>query len=304
MTRNQKPKNVAASVRAKLLNLARENRVDFQLLLTRYVNERFLYRLATSEHADRFILKGATLFSIWTEDTHRPTRDIDLLGFGDPNEERLLAIFAEILADANDDGVSFDPASLQAAPIRDDLEYGGVRLKFRAVVASAQVQVQVDVGFGDAIFPPAALAEVPSILDFPPPRLRVYPRETVLAEKLEAMVRLGLTNSRMKDFYDIIFLARMFEVDGPTLVQAIRATFERRETAIPTGSFTAVSPEFANDVKKRQQWQAFLRKSGIQEPLQLPDIVAEVAKFCLPAFEAAASDREFSQRWVPGKSWS
>ena len=303
MTRKQKPNNLAVSVRAKLLNLARKRNVDFQLLLTRYVNERFLYRLSTSDYADRFVLKGATLFSIWTKESHRPTRDIDLLGFGDSSEANLLAMFADVLASKGGDGVSFKTASLQAAPIRDNLKYGGVRLKFRAEVALAQVQVQVDVGFGDAIFPRPEVLDIPPILGFPPPRLPVYPRETVVAEKLEAMVRLGLANSRMKDFYDIIFLARLFRFEGTTLVQALRSTFERRGTAIPIGSFTAVSSEFASDVTKKQQWQAFVRKSGVQVSVLLPDIISELAEFSLPALDAAANNCNFSKHWLPGSSW-
>ncbi len=194
------PTNIGASVRARLLALARKRGEDFQLLLTRYVNERLLYRLSVSSHCRHFILKGAALFTLWTGKPHRATRDLDFLGFGDPSEAHVRAMFTEVLAlQVPDDGVIFEAESLEVGPIREDQEYGGVRLLLAARVTSARVRLQIDVGFGDAITPSAAEAEFPPLLDFPAPRLRAYPRETVIAEKLEAMVQLGIANSRMKD---------------------------------------------------------------------------------------------------------
>ncbi|HWN68673.1 MAG TPA: nucleotidyl transferase AbiEii/AbiGii toxin family protein [Haliangium sp.] len=230
------PKDIGASVRARLLRIARERREDFQLLLTRYANERLLYRLSMSPHGSRFVLKGAALFTLWTGRPHRSTRDLDLLGFGEPTEQHVRSVFEQIIGlDVGDDGVVFDPSSLDVGLIREEQEYGGFRVTLRARVTSAQVRLQVDVGFGDAITPAAAMVDFPPLLDFPPPRLRAYPRETVVAEKLEAMVQLGLANSRMKDFFDIVVLSRMFEFDGVVLVDAIRATFQRRTTPSPLG---------------------------------------------------------------------
>ncbi len=207
--------NIGASVRARLQRLAREQGEDFQLLLTRYANERLLFRLSTSGHAQQFVLKGAALFTLWTGKPHRATRDLDLLGFGDPGVEHVRQVFSEVLArEVADDGVHFDLPTLAVGLIREDQEYGGVRVEVVARVTNAQVRLQVDVGFGDAITPEALVVEIPALLDFPAPRLRAYPRETVVAEKLEAMVKLGMANSRMKDFYDIAVLARSFPFQG------------------------------------------------------------------------------------------
>lgn len=194
-------KNLGASIRARLLRLAREQGTDFQLVLTRYANERLLYRLAQSPHAAQFVLKGAALFTLWTGRLHRATRDLDLLGFGSPDPRRLQSIFEEVIAlDVVDDGVQFDSKLIEVGPIREDQDYGGVRIRILARIASAEVRLQVDVGFGDAITPGTQQVVFPVLLDAPPPRLRAYPQETVVAEKIEAAVRLGLANSRMKDF--------------------------------------------------------------------------------------------------------
>ena len=298
------PKDVGASVRARLLRLARDRGEDFQLVLTRYANERLLYRLASSPHASRFVLKGAALFTLWTGKAHRATRDLDLLGFGDPSEAHIRGVFADVLAvDAGDDGVQFDTGSLEVGPIREEQEYGGVRVLVIARIAAAKVRLQVDVGFGDAITPEAAIVEFPALLDFPAPRLRAYPRETVVAEKLEAMVQLGLANSRMKDFYDVVILSRMFEFDGDLLVRAIRATFERRRTPLPAGLPVALTPEFTEDAMKRTQWSGFVRKSGGEEIGSLVEVIAAIAKFVEQPLAVAARPSPFSARWLPAGPW-
>ncbi len=295
------PKNVGASVRDRLLNLARERKEDFQLLLTRYANERLLYRLASSAYGDRFVLKGAALFMLWTGEPHRATRDVDLLGFGEPSVERIRAIFAEVITrDVEGDGVRFDVQSLEAGPIREDQEYGGVRVTLTAHVATAKVKLQVDIGFGDAITPEAVVVEYPTLLEFPAPKLRAYPRETVVAEKLEAMVKLGLANSRMKDFYDLLVLSKTFEFDGALLVRAIRATFARRGTPLLTSLPTALTSEFADDGVKNTQWKAFVRKSGVVGVGDLSDVVGAVRRFL---GEALASTGAFNKRWTPGGPW-
>ncbi len=299
------PKHIAASVRARLLRLAQERGEDFQLLLVRYANERLLYRLATSKHASKFVLKGAALFTLWTGRPHRATRDLDLLGFGESTEEHVRRVFSEVIAvDVGDDGVVFDSASLQVGPIREDQEYGGIRVLLTARITTAQVRLQVDVGFGDAITPAAEEVTFPALLDFEAPALRAYPRETVIAEKLEAMVQLGMANSRMKDFFDVLVLARTFPFEGSVLARAIRATFDRRATALPAGLPTALTPGFATDATKKIQWSAFLRKSGAgREPADLALVVSEIAAFVEQPLVVAASGATWPGRWPAGGPW-
>lgn len=297
--------NVGASVQARLLKLARTRKEDFQLLLVRYANERFLYRLSKSPHADAFVLKGATLFSIWTTQPHRATRDVDLLGFGEPSTVRIHDLFKEVIGmDVGDDGVRFDAGSLMVAPIREHQEYGGVRAVLVAHLNAARVRLQVDVGFGDAIIPAAKTVMLPTLLDFPSPRLRAYQRETVVAEKLQAMVNLGLVNSRMKDFYDLAILSRMFEFEGGVLVQALRATFKRRGTSIPKGMPVGLTTAFTDDTAKRVQWRAFQKKSHASDLGDLPAVAAEVAAFVeQPLSTAAAPSARFKALWTPGIGW-
>jgi predicted nucleotidyltransferase component of viral defense system len=297
-------KDVGASVRARLLRLARERGEDFQLVLTCYANERLLFRLASSAHAQRFVLKGASLFTLWTGKPHRATRDLDLLGFGDPGEDRVRQVFTEVLAlDVPDDGVRFDLDTLAVGLIREEQEYGGVRVEIVARVTNAQVRLQVDVGFGDAITPEATVVDFPALLDFPAPRLRAYPRETVVAEKLEAMVQLGMANSRMKDFYDIFVLARDFDFDGNLLTRAIRATFERRKTPLPTTTPVALTAVFADDPTKKTQWSGFVRKAGVDDAGSLAETVAAVAAFAEKPLLAAAGGPSLTTTWHAPGPW-
>lgn len=299
------PRNIAASVRARLLRLATERREDFQLVITRYANERLLHRLAVSPHAERFVLKGAALFTLWTGRAHRATRDIDLLGYGEPTEERIRAVFHEIITlDVPDDGIAFALDSLGVGPIREDQAYGGVRVTVTAALTNARVPLQIDVGFGDAITPAAEIVEFPTLLDFPAPRLHAYPRETVVAEKVEAMVKLGMANSRMKDFFDIAHLARNFDFDGALLLDALRATFARRGTPFPRGEIVALSPAFENDDKKVAQWKAFLRKSGAAGEDSLASTLATIRTFLESPIAAAATDAvPWRARWSRDTGW-
>lgn len=298
------PTNIGASVRARLLHLARERGEDFQLLLTRYASERLLHRLASSPHASRFVLKGAVLFTVWTGKPHRATRDIDLLGYGDPSVPHVRSAIIEILAvDVGDDGVVFDSSSLVVSPIREEQEYGGIRAVLGARIDSARVRIQIDVGFGDAITPGVVLVDHPALLDFPPPRLRAYPRETAIAEKLEAMVKLGLANSRMKDFYDLVILSRMFEFDGDTLTRAIQATFTRRQTALPVGLPVALTQTFSGDPAKNAQWEAFIRRSGAAGVADLAGAVLMIVAFLERPLEAAAVGIPLHAHWTPGRGW-
>ncbi len=296
-------KNVGTSVRTKLLHLAKQRGDDFQLVLLRYVNERLLYRLASSAHSNRFVLKGAALFTVWTGKPHRATRDLDLLGFGELHEESLRAVFDEVATMKVDDGVAFDAHSIEVGPIREDQEYGGVRVTLIAHVASARVRVQVDVGFGDAITPEAIEVDFPVLLSFPAPRLRAYPKETVVAEKLDAMVQLGLANSRMKDFYDLRLLSELFDFDGELLVKAIRATFARRGTAIPDDPPVTLSPQFVEDPGKAKQWSAFVSKSGAGEIADLASAMQLVAKFVTEPLGRARTDVPWKATWLKGGFW-
>jgi len=275
----RKPVNIAASVRGRLLNLSRERNQPFQLLLTRYVLERLLYRLSMTEHRDRFVLKGAMLMTTWFEDPFRPTQDLDLLGSGNPDPDAMLAVFREVCAVAADDGVVFDGAALTIEHIREEMEYGGLRLKTNAALDGARIRVLVDIGFGDVAEPEEL--ELPVLLDLPAPKLRAYRPETVIAEKFQAMVMLGRANSRMKDFYDIWVLARSNEFEEGRLARAIRATFDRRATAIPVEPPDALTRAFAEDAAKQQQWVSFVQDVAVQ-PGSLTLVVDDLAAFLMP----------------------
>jgi predicted nucleotidyltransferase component of viral defense system len=278
--------NIGASVRARLLNLARERNQPFDLLLTRYTLERLLYRLSSSQYRERFVLKGAMLMTNWVNDPHRPTRDLDLLAFGDSDPEVILAVFRDICAIKADDAVVFDISALAVDRVRDELEYGGLRIKTNATVDGAKVRVLIDIGFGDAIEPGLTEIELSVLLDQPAPRLRAYPYETVIAEKFQAMVNLGRANSRMKDFYDIWILARSQEFDGDKLARAIAATFARRKTVIPSERPDALTPAFAEDQTKQRQWAAFLEDVAIT-PGTLAEVVEDLATFLMPHADEA-----------------
>jgi predicted nucleotidyltransferase component of viral defense system len=244
-------RNMGASVRDRLRSLATERGQPLELLLTRYVLERLLYRLSTTKHRERFVLKGAMLLAIWFDDPLRPTRDLDLLGFGDPDPEAMLDIFREICAVKLPDGVEFDVAGLAIDRIREETEYGGLRIRTSATIGGAKVRVVIDIGFGDAVEPGIVDGELPVLLDLPAPRVRAYPREAVVAEKFQAMVMLGRANSRMKDLYDVWVLARSYEFKGDNLARAIAATFAARKTAIPAEPPDALTRAFGDDPAKQ-----------------------------------------------------
>lgn len=279
-------RNMGASVRARLLAVAKERNQPFQLLLTRYVLERLLHRLTRTAHHRRFALKGAMLVTTWFENPHRPTRDMDFLGFGDPDPEAMISIFRDVCGVAADDGIEFDPAALRIDQIREALEYGGLRLRTVATVAGARVNVVIDIGFGDAVEPGLEEIELPVLLGQPAPRLQAYARETVIAEKFQAMVMLGRANSRLKDFYDVWVLSRSYDFEGDRLARAMAATFERRRTPLPTDLPDALTSTFAQDPIKRQQWQALLRDVSGQAGA-LEDVVRDLAAFLMPHVERA-----------------
>jgi len=274
-------KDMGASVRTRLLALAKSTGQPFDVLLTRFAHERLLYRLSLSPHTDRFVLKGAMLLMTWLEDTHRPTRDLDLLGFGDPDPDELLAIFREVMERDEDDGVRFETDTLRHEPIREDNDYGGHRFKARATIGGARVAIVIDIGFGDALEPGVEAITYPALLDLPPPQLRAYAPETVIAEKFEAMVSIGIANSRIKDYYDIWMLSQTFGFDGDRLARAIAATFARRGTAVPDGIPEALSASYSDDPARQQQWSAFCENVAI-EPRPLAAVVGAIVDFLRP----------------------
>ena len=279
-------KDIGASVRARLLAISKEKGLNFDLLLTHYAIERLLYRLAQSRHADRFVLKGAMLLMTWFEEPFRGTRDLDLLGYGDPAPDAVLDVFREILGQERPDGVVFDAGAARVSRIRQQNEYGGLRMRTTADVSGARIAVNVDVSFGDATEPPAESLDYPVLLGMPAPRLRGYARETVVAEKFHAMADLGMANSRMKDYYDLWIVGRTFDIDRSRLAQAISATFARRGTAIPDGVPDGLSPAFAEDAVKRQQWESFKQDLSV-DPGSLDGVVSALEAFLMPAAAVA-----------------
>lgn len=296
--------NVAASVKDRLLRLAKARGDDLNFILARYGLERLLYRLSRSEYEKDFIVKGAMLFAVWSGSPHRATKDLDLLGRGAPDLHRLEAVFRDVVGvPVDDDGLVFSPATIRAEAIREEAVYDGIRIHLEAQLGSAVIPLQVDVGFGDAVVPDPVRAEFPTLLAQPAPKIRAYPRTAVVAEKLHAMVVLGIINSRMKDFFDIWFLCRTFAFDGAELQQAIAATFERRQTAIPDELPLALTTGFSRDVQKQTQWRAFLKRASIAEA-ELTSVVAELATFLSPLMEALRDGNAFNGRWSPRGPWS
>jgi predicted nucleotidyltransferase component of viral defense system len=279
-------RNIGASVRARLQNISRERNQTFQLVLTHYVLERLLYRLSQTRHRDRFVLKGAMLITKWFADPLRPTQDLDLLGFGDADPDKMVTIFREICAVPFDDAVVFDIEAVEIDRMREELEYGGLRIKTNATVDGARVRVVIDIGFGDATEPGLTEMDLPVLLDFPAPHLRAYARETVIAEKFQAMVALGRANSRMKDLYDIWVLSRTHEFKGDNLARAIAATFARRNTEIPSEPPDALTPAFTQDPAKIQQWNSFVDDAAFQ-PGSLAEVIRGLAAFLMPHAAAA-----------------
>lgn len=293
----------AESTRARLMNRWRRDgqRETFEALLNRYLLERLLYRVGRSPHRDRFLLKGALLFALWSDVPHRATRDIDLLGQGDPAPDGIAAAFRDICADGRDDGVDFRADTVRAAAVREDTVYVGVRVTLEARLGQARQNLQIDIGFGDAVVPAPEEIAYPTLLDQSAPTLRAYPREVVVAEKFQALTALGMANSRMKDFFDLGVLARDYDFDGATLSGALAATFTRRQTAPPEEPSLALTMAFA--AAKEAQWRAFVRRTAL-EPPALSAIIAELERFLMPLSHAVARSAPFPMAWPPGGPWS
>jgi type I restriction enzyme S subunit len=299
------PSNVAASVRQRLLNRSRETGEVFDFLLQRYAAERFLYRLGVSRHRERYVLKGAMLLPLWGGSLYRPTRDLDFTGYGSADIEEISAIFRELCSvPVEGDGVVFEDETLTAEPIRDDTEYHGLRLKFRATLDSAKIQMQIDVGFGNAIEPGPERVTYPTLLNAPPPQICAYPPEAVVAEKLHAMVVLGERNSRLRDFYDVFVLSQQFPFLGEPLSAAIAATFERRRAAITADVPVALTPRFYSDAARSDRWRAYLKsKQNLGAPSDLSTVGETLIRFLLPVVRAISSDGPLPAEWPPGGPW-
>ncbi|MCL2779553.1 MAG: nucleotidyl transferase AbiEii/AbiGii toxin family protein [Polyangiaceae bacterium] len=298
-------KNLAASVHGRLQNRARTSKRLFQELLQYYAMERFLYRLSKSPHRSRFILKGALMLHVWDAPLARATKDLDFLGRMDNSLENLARVIREVCtADVDPDGMAFDPATVKTERIKEDANYEGVRVRFVGLLGKARVAMQIDVGFGDVVTPAAEIITYPTLLDFPAAKLSGYPRETVVAEKFQAMVYLRTMNSRMKDFYDVWLLASQYAFGGELLAKAVAATFANRGTVIDVAPI-AFTPDFTEQLSTRAQWSAFRsRLPNAQCPEKLSEVVTVLAEFLLPVARACAIGKNFNLRWPPGGPWS
>jgi len=294
--------NVAASVRQRLLNKARSEQRPFNELLQHYAMERFLYRLSCSDHNERFILKGALMLRVWHVTHYRPTLDIDMLGQTSNDEDLLRSQMRDVLAiNVPDDGLIFDAERIITQPIAEDADYHGIRLRFPALLDTARIAMQIDIGFSDRVYPGPVEIEFPAMLDFPVARLLGYNRESVVAEKFEAMLTLGELNSRMKDFFDIWLLSRHFDFDGQILSEAIRQTLDRRHTALPD-EITAFSARFL--LAKQVQWRAFRKRLNQEElPMEFSNVVGAIDTFLNPIVETLKKKSIFRARWDAPGPW-
>lgn len=298
-------RNIAASVAARLLNRARASGDDYQILLTAYAFERFLYRLGRSPLRDHFVLKGAMLLRVWSDRPYRTTRDLDLLRRGEGSFDAVRADLRVICeAAVPPDGIVFDADSIRVAPIRAEDEYAGVRATLDARCGSARLRLQIDMGRGDSVWPPARHSTYPALLDFPPPEVLAYPREAVVAEKLEAMVVLGDRNSRIKDFFDLHHLASRFAFDRATLVEAVRRTFTRRGTPVPTEAPIGLTPAYWENPSRPPQVRAFARRTGLEPPADPGSEIGDLlAAFLLPVLEDLRRGEAVAGSWPPGGPW-
>jgi len=298
-------RNIAASVRQKLKNQAAQDKRPFAELLQYYAMERFLYRLTQSKHADRFILKGALMLRVWQSSEYstqsRPTMDIDMLGKTSNEVDSICAQIADIISVDTDDGLAFDPGTIRGEIIKEDADYEGVRVRFVGTLENARVNMQIDVGFGDIVHPGPVKTEMPTMLDFPSPKLLCYSRESAVAEKFEAMIKLGALNSRMKDFYDIWLLSRQFEFGGAALAEAVRLTLENRGTEIPE-VVIAFTEDFIDS--KQAQWAAFYRRLGQEHvPVDFAEVVVGVDAFLGPIASALIDGTQVPKTWLASDSW-
>jgi len=294
-------KNYSASVRSRLENAAKESRRGFSEVLLFYSMERFLFRLAQIPEGSSFVLKGGAMFRVWDAAVPRPTRDLDLLSSSTNDMNELTRIMASACSvSLEEDGIIFDPKSIRAEKIKEDADYEGVRIKLEGKLGTAKTPLQIDIGFGDVVIPRPLVIDYPTIIDLPTPKLKTYTKESVIAEKLHAMVFLGSINSRMKDFYDVWFLASHFDFEGKTLAEAIKQTFKRRKTDIEFDPI-AFRPDFASSAQKKIQWDSFYRKLQTNVPenqaIELPDALTVVKALTVPPMVALVEQKAFAGRW-------
>ena len=299
--------DVAASIKARLLARAKREQVEFELFLVRYASERFLYRLGETLR-DRCVLKGAGLLMLWMRDPYRATRDIDLLAAGPSDEGAVRGIVSAIgSAPCPEDGLAFDVDHLDISPIRADEEYQGQRVVLQALLGTARIRLQVDFGFGDAVVPDPERADYPTLLpDLPAPRLRVYRRETTVAEKFEAAVTLGRRNSRMKDFHDMWALSSAFAFDGDELRRAVVATLQRRRTALSAEPPDALREDFYTAASLEARWRAYLVAAAFRDspPSSFEQVGVRMRRFLGPVATNIVSGGNFRSTWQPGGPWT
>jgi hypothetical protein len=275
-------KDMSASIRARLKNIAKAEETDFITVLTRYGLERLLYRIGQSKYASQYLLKGALLFNLWYDMPHRSTKDIDLLGFGNHELDYLTGVFKEICLISADDGIVFDDSSITATPIKKEDGYKGARIELFANLSKACIKIQVDVGYGDVVTPDPIDANYPVLIsDLPQPQIRTYPIYTVIAEKLHAIVLLGIANSRLKDYLDLYILLKNEELDKKILLDAIASTFARRDMPLPKVTPVGLTTEYSEDASRQAMWRSFLNKNEL-EFISLPEVVTSISEFVLP----------------------
>ena len=298
-------RNVGASVRARLLNRSRETGEDFQPLLRRYAAERFLYRLGESRHRDRYVLKGGMLLALWGDMIYRPTRDLDFSGYGVSSEDDVASTVSDICAvRVLDDGITFDTSNLTVEPIHEDGTYQSHRARFEATVARARIRMQIDFGFGDSVYPQPPEVDYPVLLEAPRPRIRVYSREAVVAEKVHAMVMNGDRNSRHKDFYDVYTLSRHFPFEGRLLTTAFRTTFNRRRTTFTQAMPVALTPPFYQDSARMELWRGYVNRAMLRDPpSHFASVGESLLSFLRQPWEALAHGSEFIASWPQGGPW-
>lgn len=295
-------KDIAASVKARLQNKARELGRPFNEVLQYYAIERLLYRLSQSPFAEQFILKGALLFLGWRLTTIRPTRDIDFRGYIQNSAEAVEAVFREICTPpVEPDGMVFEPSSVRSEIIRGEDEYHGMRVYFQAFLGKATLPMQIDIGFSDKLEPEAVRMEFPTWLEMPQPVLRCYAPETVVAEKFEALISLGLVNSRLKDYYDLYTLSNAFDFDGEVLTRAMATTFETRKTVLPESLPDGFTPQYIEP--NLVHWKAFLKRISADATLELETVVERLKKFLLPPLKSVQPGMPFEYRWEKGGDW-
>lgn len=298
-------KNIEASIKARLKNKAQETNRPFAEVMQYYGMERFLYRFSKSKYADKFILKGALLFAVWQIPDRRTTLDIDFLAHFDNEVTTIEKVMKDVCDTSVDpDGLNFDPQTAKGMKIKEDADYEGVRVKFTGFLDLAEIPMQIDVGFGDIVYPKTKVIDYPVILDFPKPHLNGYPQESVISEKFEAMIKLGLLNSRMKDFYDIWLMIRQFEFKGANIASAIKKTFNNRKTDIPNKK-----PLFANEIydeksDRQTLWSAFLKKGDIQHAPENLSVTAKgIENFLIEPIMALNENGNFDKTWKSSRGW-